>query len=81
MQVSGSYDGHTLTLAVQPGFASNMVNRPDTVSKLAAAAAELAGHAVEIRIGQPAQDKPASPSPAVNSKLDALGSFDIVKFK
>ncbi len=79
-QVTGSYDGSVLTLAVQPGFSSNMVNRPDTVAKLAAAAAELAGHLVEIRMGQPAAEKPATPAEA-GSKLDALSKFDIVKFK
>ena len=78
MQVSGSYDGaEHLTLTIQPGFASNMVDRPDVTAKIAAMARDLTGKPVSVRTTAPgaAQEAPSS------SKLDELRRFDIVKFK
>ena len=83
MQVSGSCDGaDTLYLAIQPGFASNMVDRPDVTAKLTELAAELSGRPMKIvtcapgAVPKTAEAKSAAPA----SKLDELGKFEIVKF-
>ena len=83
MQVNGSCDGgDTLYLAIQPGFASNMVDRPDVTAKLTELAAELAGRPIKLVTCAPgAVPKPSEAKPAaVTSKLDELGKFEIVKF-
>ena len=79
MQVSGSFDGgDTLTLTIQPGFASNMVDRPDVTGKIAGIAGELTGRPIQVKTAAPGAAKPAAPT---TSKLDELSRFDIVKFK
>ena len=78
MQVSGSLQGDQLRLSIQSGFASNMVDRPDVLQKLATVAGELAGRPIEVRTGGQTGEKPQVDT---GSKLEALGKFDIVKFK
>ena len=77
-QVTGAVNGDELALTIRPGFASNMVDRPDVLRKITAIAAELAGHPLRITTGAPT---PARPAAQPGSKLDELGKFDIVKFK
>ena len=80
LQVSGSYDGAgTLDLTIKPGFASNMVDRPDVTAKLGALAAELEGRPVQVRTMAPG----AAPKQKAtySSKLDELGKHEVVKFK
>jgi len=78
MQVGGSVEGNVLTLAIQPGFASNMVDRPDVCAKIAGIATELAGRSIQVKTGAPAAGKTEAAS---TGKLDELSRFDIVKFK
>lgn len=78
-QVNGSLDGDTLTLRVQPGFAMNMLDRPDITAKLVSIAAELAGRPVQVKITDSPTGAPA-PFPS-ESKLNALKKFSIVQFK
>ena len=80
MQVSGRLQGDVLYLSIQPGFASNMVDRPDVIAKIAVIAAEAAGRPVQVKTGAPAPE-PEKPADAVSSKLDELRKFDIVQFK
>jgi len=81
MQVNGVFDGReTLMLTIQTGFASNMVDRPDVTGKIASIAGELAGAPVQVKTVTPGTEIPAETAPA-SDKLDALGRFDIVKFK
>ena len=76
-QVSGALDGDTLALGLLTPFAKNMLDRPDVLSRISAAAAELAGHPVRVAL----QDGPSAPAAETGSKLDELRKFDIVKFK
>ena len=79
LQVDGSLAGDVLTLSIQSGFAGNMVDRPDVLQKIAAAAGQLAGHPVTVRTG--ARSGGEKPPADGGAKLDALGKFDIVQFK
>ena len=80
MQVSGSISGDTLYLNIQPGFASNMVDRPDVAAKIAAIASETAGRPIHIKNG-PAPAATAQQEEKPGSKLDELAKFDVVQFK
>ena len=79
-QVTGELRGDSLTLCVQPGFAMNMIDRPDVVAKLAPAAGELAGRPIRIRITDDPSHEPEATS-APGSSLDELARFSIVQFK
>ena len=75
-QVRGELAGDTLTLGIQSSFAKNMLDRPDVLSRISAAAGQLAGHPVKVAL----REGFAAPA-AASSKLDELRKFDIVKFK
>ena len=76
-QVSGTLEGDTLTLGVSAAFAKNMLDRPDVLSKIGAAAAQLAGYPVRAVL----RDGTSAPAAEKSGKLDELAKFDIVKFK
>jgi len=82
-QVGSHFSGDTLTLVFQNIFSRNMVDRPDTTSRLGAMATEIAGFPVQVKTASRDEaPKPEPPAPvSQNSKLDELGKFDIVKFK
>ena len=80
MQVGGRLQGDVLYLSILSAFAGNMVDRPDVAAKIASIAGEAAGRPVQVKTGAP-EPEPEKPAEAVNSKLDALGKFDIVQFK
>ena len=76
-QVSGALDGDTLALGLLTPFAKNMLDRPDVLSRISAAAAELAGRPIRTAL----RDGLSAPAAEPTSKLDELRKFDIVKFK
>ena len=81
MQVSGGLSGDTLYLNIQPGFASNMVDRPDVAAKVAVIASEVAGRQLRVKNGVPPAAAAEAPEERRGSKLDELAKYDIVKFK
>ena len=81
MQVSGSLSGDTLYLNIQPGFASNMVDRPDVAAKIAAIASEVAGRQLRVKNGVPPVAAGEAAEERRGSKLDELAKHEIVKFK
>ncbi len=82
MQVDGYMEGGELVISVKSGFAMNMLNRPDGLAKISAAASAAAGAPTPVRIQEagkaPAPSKSAAPK---TDKLDELGRFEIVTFK
>ena len=79
----GSVSGSDLTVYVQPGFPMNNIDRPDVISKIAAAAAEVAGKQIHVSVKEFSEQPPAHPekSDTQKSNIDDLKKFDIVLFK
>ncbi len=82
-QVSAQLEGSELILSIKDSFAMNMLDRPDVISKLSAAATEAAGRPIAARVVD-AASAPASSAAIPQDKvqkLDELGKFKVVTFK
>ncbi|MBR1660011.1 MAG: DNA polymerase III subunit gamma/tau [Oscillospiraceae bacterium] len=79
-ETAGRIVGDELTVTVQTDFTKNMLDRPDVIAKLAAAASELAGRGIRVRFALASEAREgAAPDPA--AKLEELAKYPIVKFK
>jgi len=79
-QVSAVFGTDTLKLCVSSGFALNMLNRPDTLSKIADVAEEVCGKRYVVSISENNGEAMQAAQSDAASALDKLSQFDIVKF-
>ncbi|MBR5261982.1 MAG: hypothetical protein IKV47_07420, partial [Oscillospiraceae bacterium] len=79
-QISAKFNDDTLTLNMSPGFAMNMVNRPDTLATIANVASEVCGKRYVVKVAERSADTAPGTNAGGASALDNLSKFDIVKF-
>ena len=79
-QVSGTYSGDTLRLSVSNPFAMNMLDRPDTIAKLAACAGSLTGTSVRVVVSEQGK-APSATDAQREDRLAELSKYPFVKFQ
>ena len=79
-QIDAVFTGNSLKLLASSGFALNMLNRPDTLSKIADAAEQACGKRYVVSISENSGEAIQSVQSDAASALDKLSQFDIVKF-
>ena len=75
LQVSGSFTPEGLRVAIAKGFASNMLSKPDMIEKFRAAAAEVAGESVAVKVTEMDSDEKIA-----TRSIEELRRFKEVKF-
>ncbi|MGN1002064.1 MAG: DNA polymerase III subunit gamma/tau [Oscillospiraceae bacterium] len=80
-QVTAEISGDALELQIQPGFAMNMLDRPDVCSQIGGAASAVLGRPIHVVVSEMGAAPVPKAQTGTGSKLDELAKFDIVKFK
>lgn len=75
-QVTGIFEGDELFINISPGFAMNMLNKPDITKQLGLTSEEILGRSVRVRLIEAGPNYNSEPK-----DLDELGKYGIVTFK
>ena len=79
-EVTAEISNTTLTVHMGNDFTANVANTPETLDALKAAAGEVLGRQVNVKITEETIT-PATPPSDTEDKLDSLSKFDIIKFE